>query len=79
MFQLSNSPLNHYCLSSPDHPVTELVNNDLQQEEQYDHHNLQTINEKREPLPTEEQKWFMIGLCWLKYMFFFLGHTRWNR
>ncbi|GFW18532.1 ATP-dependent DNA helicase [Trichonephila clavipes] len=62
---ISNLPLNHYGMPSPNRPATDLVNTDLQRENQYDHGSLATIIMNSEPLLTAEQKLFMIGLCWL--------------
>ncbi|GFV59955.1 ATP-dependent DNA helicase [Trichonephila clavipes] len=62
---ISNLPLNHYGMPSPNRPATDLVNTDLQRENQYDHGSLATIIMNSEPLLTAEQKLFVIGLCWL--------------
>ncbi|XP_037914086.1 uncharacterized protein LOC119653502 [Hermetia illucens] len=40
---ISNLPLNHYGMPSPNRPATDLVNTDLQRENQYDHGSLATI------------------------------------
>ncbi|GFV79732.1 uncharacterized protein TNCV_1725571 [Trichonephila clavipes] len=73
---ISNLPLNHYGMPSPNRPATDLVNTDLQRENQYDHGSLATIIMNSEPLLTAEQKLFMIGLCWLlllnKAVFFWM-------
>ncbi|GFW34469.1 uncharacterized protein TNCV_500871 [Trichonephila clavipes] len=53
---ISNLPLNHYGMPSPNRPATDLVNTDLQQENQYDHGSLATIIMNSEPLLTAEQK-----------------------
>ncbi|CAF4889544.1 unnamed protein product [Pieris macdunnoughi] len=53
---ITNLPLNHYGMPSPDRPDTDLVNTDLQREKQYDHGNLATIIVSNEPLLTAEQK-----------------------
>ncbi|GFQ97790.1 uncharacterized protein TNCT_225871 [Trichonephila clavata] len=79
---ISNLPLNHYGMPSPDRPATDLVNSDLQREKQHNDVDLATIIANNEPLLTDEQKMFIIGLCWLLMMnkaAFFLGRTRWNR
>ncbi|GFX74603.1 ATP-dependent DNA helicase [Trichonephila clavipes] len=53
---ISNLPLNHYGMPSPNRPATDLVNTDLQRENQYDHGSLATIIMNSEPLLTAEQK-----------------------
>ncbi|GFT39632.1 ATP-dependent DNA helicase [Trichonephila clavipes] len=53
---ISNLPLNHYGMPSPNRPATALVNTDLQRENQYDHGSLATIIMNSEPLLTAEQK-----------------------
>ncbi|CAB3250344.1 unnamed protein product [Arctia plantaginis] len=53
---ISNLPLNHYGMPSPNRPATDLVNTDLQRENQYDHGSLATIIMNSEPLLTGEQK-----------------------
>ncbi|XP_057664480.1 uncharacterized protein LOC130898900 [Diorhabda carinulata] len=53
---ISNLPLNHYGMPSPNRPATDLVNTDLQREKQYDHGSLATIIMNSEPLLTAEQK-----------------------
>ncbi|GFR05624.1 ATP-dependent DNA helicase, partial [Trichonephila clavata] len=53
---ISNLPLNHYGMPSPNGPATDLVNTDLQRENQYDHGSLATIIMNSEPLLTAEQK-----------------------
>lgn len=68
-------------MSSPDSPTTDLVNSNLQQEKQYDHHNLATIIENSEPFLTVVQKMIyeriMLAFA-AEQAFFFLG-DRWNR
>ncbi|CAB3260749.1 unnamed protein product [Arctia plantaginis] len=53
---ISNLPLNHCGMPSPNRPATDLVNTDLQRENQYDHGSLATIIMNSEPLLTAEQK-----------------------
>ncbi|XP_072392278.1 uncharacterized protein [Diabrotica undecimpunctata] len=53
---ISNLPLNHYGMPSPNRPATDLVNTNLQRENQYDHGSLATIIMNSEPLLTAEQK-----------------------
>ncbi|XP_025193949.1 uncharacterized protein LOC112593660 [Melanaphis sacchari] len=53
---ISNLPLNHYGMPSPNRPATDLVNTDLQRENQYDHGSLATIIMNSEPLLTAELK-----------------------
>ncbi|GFQ84634.1 uncharacterized protein TNCT_429421 [Trichonephila clavata] len=53
---ISNLPLNHYGMPSPDRPATDLVNSDLQREKQYKDVDLATIIANIEPLLTDEQK-----------------------
>ncbi|XP_037902457.1 uncharacterized protein LOC119646155 [Hermetia illucens] len=53
---ISNLPLNHYGMPSPNRPATDLVNTDLQRDNQYDHGSLATIIMNSEPLLTAEQK-----------------------
>ncbi|XP_072379547.1 ATP-dependent DNA helicase PIF1-like [Diabrotica undecimpunctata] len=53
---ISNLPLNHYGMPSPNRPATDLVNTDLQRENQYGHGSLATIIMNSEPLLTAEQK-----------------------
>jgi len=47
---ISNLPLSHYGMPSPDRPAAELVNTDLQREKQYNDVDLPTIIVKNEPL-----------------------------
>ncbi|GFW48878.1 uncharacterized protein TNCV_3900761 [Trichonephila clavipes] len=79
---ISNLPLNHYGMPSPNRPATDLVNTDLQRENQYDHGNLATIIMNSEPLLTAEQKIIydriMLAVA-AEQGGFFLGCTRWNR
>lgn len=53
---ISNLPLSHYGMSSPDRPAADLVNTDLQREKQYNDVDLATIIVNNEPLLTAEQK-----------------------
>ncbi|GFU36308.1 ATP-dependent DNA helicase [Trichonephila clavipes] len=80
---ISNLPLNHYGMPSPNRPATDLVNTDLQRENQYDHGSLATIIMNSEPLLTAEQKIIydriMLAVAAEQGGFFFLGCTRWNR
>ncbi|XP_055924623.1 uncharacterized protein LOC129956714 [Argiope bruennichi] len=77
---ISNLPLNHYGMPSPDRPATDLVNTDLQREKQYDHGILATIIGNSEPLLTAEQKIIydriMLTVADEQGGFFFLGRTR---
>ncbi|GFU18819.1 uncharacterized protein TNCV_1085611 [Trichonephila clavipes] len=79
---ISNLPLNHYGMPSPNRPATDLVNTDLQRENQYDHGSLATIIMNSEPLLTAEQKIIydriMLAVAAEQGGFFF-GCTRWNR
>ncbi|GFY19856.1 ATP-dependent DNA helicase [Trichonephila clavipes] len=79
---ISNLPLNHYGMPSPNRPATDLVNTDLQRENQYDHGSLATIIMNSEPLLTAEQKIIydriMLAVA-AEQGGFFLGCTRWNR
>lgn len=53
---ISNLPLSHYGMSSPDRPAADLVNTDLQREKQYNDVDLATIIVNNEPLLKAEQK-----------------------
>lgn len=53
---ISNLPLSHYGMSSPDRSAAGLVNTDLQREKQYNDVDLATIIVNNEPLQTVEQK-----------------------
>ena len=53
---ISNWPLNHYGMPSPDRPAADLVNSDVQREEQYNNVDLATFIANNEPLMTGEQK-----------------------
>jgi hypothetical protein len=53
---ISNLPLSHYGMSSPDRPAADLVNTDLQRKKQYNDVDLATIIVNNEPLLTAEQK-----------------------
>lgn len=53
---ISNLPLSHYGMPSPDRPAADLVNTDLQREKQYNDVDLATIIVNNEPLLTAERK-----------------------
>ena len=53
---ISNLPLNHFGMPSPDRPATDLVNSDLQREKQFNNHDLATVVANNELLLTDEQK-----------------------
>ncbi|GBP91142.1 hypothetical protein EVAR_24094_1 [Eumeta japonica] len=59
---------------------TDLVNDDLQREKQYDHGNLATIIVNSEPLPTAEQEnIYDRVMLLLNKVVFSLGRTKWKR
>lgn len=59
---ISNCPLNHYGMPSPDRSANDLINSDIQRE-QYNTDDLATFITNNEPLMNAEQKKFMIKLC----------------